>query len=44
MTILEEMAPKTEVYSIDESWLYLKGMENLVSWEEYGHQVRDRVQ
>lgn len=44
MTILEEITPKTEVYSIDESWLYLKGMENLVSWEEYGHQVRDRVQ
>ncbi|MCZ4061247.1 translesion error-prone DNA polymerase V subunit UmuC [Pantoea sp. LMR881] len=44
MTILEEMAPKTEVYSIDESWLYLKGMENLVSWEEYGREVRERVQ
>lgn len=44
MTILEEMAPKTEVYSIDESWLYLKGMGNLVKWEEYGHHVRNRVQ
>lgn len=44
MTILEEMAPVTEVYSIDESWLLINGMNNLMSFEEYGHMVRNRVQ
>ncbi|ARJ43931.1 DNA polymerase V subunit UmuC [Pantoea alhagi] len=44
MTILEEMAPKTEVYSIDESWLFLQGMGKLVCWETYGREIRRRVQ
>ncbi|YCH32177.1 translesion error-prone DNA polymerase V subunit UmuC [Erwinia sp. D4-22] len=44
MTILEEMAPKTEVYSIDEAWLFLQGMEKLVGWQEWGHEIRNRVQ
>lgn len=28
-TVLEEMAPATEIYSIDESFLYIKGIDRL---------------
>ncbi|PLR37810.1 translesion error-prone DNA polymerase V subunit UmuC [Chimaeribacter arupi] len=44
MTILEEMAPATEIYSIDESWLLLQGMARLMPLEEYGRRVQARVQ
>lgn len=40
---LEQLAPQIEVYSIDESWLLLSGMENLVDLEAYGRMVQQRV-
>jgi DNA polymerase V len=43
MSILEELAPRVEVYSIDESFLDLKGVANAISLEEFGHQVRSTV-
>lgn len=43
MHTLEEMAPRVEVYSIDEAFLDLTGIESAVSLEEFGQQVRKRI-
>lgn len=43
MQTLEEMAPLIEIYSIDEAWLWLAGMQNIVNYEEYGHKVKQRI-
>lgn len=43
MTTLEEMAPATEIYSIDEAFLDVTGISNCMSLEAYGHQVRNRI-
>ncbi|EHD20688.1 MULTISPECIES: translesion error-prone DNA polymerase V subunit UmuC [Brenneria] len=43
MTILEEMAPAVEVYSIDEAFLDLTGVGNCVDLTQFGHHVRERV-
>lgn len=43
MAILGEMAAGQEVYSIDESFLDLTGIENLMPLEIFGHQMRRRV-
>lgn len=43
MTTLEQMAPRVEVYSIDEAFLDLTGMTPGVELAAYGKQVRDRV-
>ncbi|CAI1620426.1 DNA polymerase V subunit UmuC [Serratia quinivorans] len=43
MAVLEEMAPRTEMYSIDESFLELAGVENCVDLATFGRQVRTRV-
>ncbi len=42
MKILEQFSPDTEVYSIDEAFLELKGFEKY-NLDEYGTQIRDRV-
>lgn len=44
MSILEELAPKVEVYSIDESFMDLTGVANAVELEAFGQQVRETVQ
>jgi len=43
MTILGNMAAGQEVYSIDESFLDITGIGNLMSLEEFGHRMRRRV-
>lgn len=43
MTILEEMAPRAEIYSIDEAFLDLTGVGNCVSLEAFGRQIRQRL-
>ncbi|MGR5093451.1 translesion error-prone DNA polymerase V subunit UmuC [Vibrio maritimus] len=40
---LEEMAPRVEVYSIDEAFLDLTGIESAISLVEFGQQVRARI-
>jgi DNA polymerase V len=42
-TVLEEMAPATEIYSIDESFLGISGIDNSEPFEHYGRHVRERV-
>ncbi|WP_447875150.1 translesion error-prone DNA polymerase V subunit UmuC [Serratia fonticola] len=43
MFVLEEMAPRVEIYSIDESFLDLTGVRNCIDLKTFGHQVRTRV-
>lgn len=43
MRTLEEMAPRVEVYSIDEAFLDLTGIESAISLGEFGQQVRERI-
>ena len=43
MRTLEEMAPRVEVYSIDEAFLDLTGIESVISLVEFGQQVRERI-
>ncbi|AHI98661.1 Error-prone, lesion bypass DNA polymerase V (UmuC) [Vibrio parahaemolyticus UCM-V493] len=43
MRTLEEMAPRVEVYSIDEAFLDLTGIESTLSLVEFGQQVRERI-
>lgn len=43
MRTLEEMAPRVEVYSIDEAFLDLTGIESALSLVEFGQKVRERI-
>ncbi|HHQ4306177.1 TPA: translesion error-prone DNA polymerase V subunit UmuC [Serratia fonticola] len=43
MFVLEEMAPRVEVYSIDESFMDLTGVRNCIELDAFGRQVRTRV-
>lgn len=43
MRTLEEMAPRVEIYSIDEAFLDLTGIESVLSLVEFGQQVRERI-
>jgi DNA polymerase V len=43
MTTLEALAPRVDVYSIDEAFLDLTGVERVVSLESFGRQVKDTV-
>ncbi|BEO75311.1 hypothetical protein SMTE4_12810 [Serratia marcescens] len=43
MVVLEEMVPRVEVYSIDESFLDLTGVRNCIDLETFGRQVRAKV-
>ena len=43
MSILGEMAPGQELYSIDESFLDTTGIASYIPLEEFGHQMRNRV-
>ncbi|MBT0722537.1 translesion error-prone DNA polymerase V subunit UmuC [Rosenbergiella collisarenosi] len=43
MSILGEMAPGQEVYSIDESFLDVSGISNCISLEDFGRQMRTRI-
>ena len=43
MTILEEMAPAVEIYSIDEAFMNLTGVRNCRVLEEFGREIQDRI-
>jgi len=43
MTDLEEMVPRIEIYSIDESFLDLTGVRHCIELETFGRQIRARV-
>ncbi|AFE58020.1 translesion error-prone DNA polymerase V subunit UmuC [Rahnella aceris] len=43
MTVLEEMSPAVEVYSIDEAFMNLQGISNCQNLEEFGREVRAKV-
>lgn len=43
MTTLEGMAPAVEIYSIDEAFMNLGGMNRIEPLEEYGRRVRARI-
>lgn len=43
MTVLEEMSPAVEVYSIDEAFMNLQGVSNCRNLEEFGREVRAKV-
>ena len=43
MAVLEEMAPRVEIYSIDESFLDLTGVRNCADLDKFGRQVRAKV-
>ncbi|BBP46203.1 protein UmuC [Thiosulfatimonas sediminis] len=42
--LLAEMAPKQEIYSIDESFLDLSGLQTSYNLSEYGQLIKTRVQ
>ncbi|KJV35043.1 translesion error-prone DNA polymerase V subunit UmuC [Pantoea sp. SM3] len=43
MTILEEIAPAVEIYSIDEAFMNLTGVRNCRVLEEFGREIQQRV-
>ena len=43
MTNLEAVAPRVDIYSIDEAFLDLTGIDRVVSFEAFGQQVKDAV-
>lgn len=43
MTTLEALAPRVDVYSIDEAFLDLTGIDRVVTFESFGRQVKDTV-
>jgi len=43
MTILAELAPATEIYSIDEAFMDLTGVSGCMALEEFGRDVRQQV-
>lgn len=43
MRTLESLAPRVEVYSIDEAFLDLSGMESLLPLQAFGTQIKDTI-
>lgn len=43
MQALESCAPRVMPYSIDEAFLELTGIESVLSYHDFGHQVKDLV-
>lgn len=43
MTILKSLAPAITIYSIDEAFLHVAGIDATESFEDYGRRVRDTV-
>lgn len=43
MTTLEDMCPAVEIYSIDEAFMCLDGMQRLTSLDDLGRKVRARI-
>ncbi len=43
MRCLEELSPRVEQYSVDEMFLDVRGIDGCMTFEEFGHQLRDHV-
>lgn len=43
MTTLEEIGPRLDIYSIDEAFMDLSGVDNCLSFSDFGHEIRDAV-
>ena len=43
MTTLEALAPRVDVYSIDEAFLDLTGIDRVVSFEHFGRKIKNTV-
>ena len=43
MMTLEQLAPRVDVYSIDEAFLDLTGIERLLSIEDFGREIKNAV-
>lgn len=43
MTTIEQMVPNLEVYSIDEAFAELTGVERAVSLDSFGHELKDTI-
>lgn len=43
MTTLEELAPAVEIYSVDEAFINLTGVQNCRVLEEFGREIRERI-
>lgn len=43
MTTLEGLAPRVDVYSIDEAFLDLTGIDRVVAFEDFGRAIKDAV-
>lgn len=43
MSVLESLAPRTEIYSIDECFLDITRIDNCIDFEDFGRQVRKTV-
>ncbi|WP_312329851.1 translesion error-prone DNA polymerase V subunit UmuC [Atlantibacter hermannii] len=43
MNCLESLSPRVEPYSIDESFVDVRGIDNCMSFEAFGHELRDHV-
>ncbi|MBL5882257.1 translesion error-prone DNA polymerase V subunit UmuC [Lelliottia aquatilis] len=43
MSILTEMAPAVEVYSIDEAFINVSGVANCIALETFGRQIREQI-
>lgn len=43
MSLLEEEAPRLEIYSIDEAFMDLTGVDNVVDFETFGKSVKHKI-
>lgn len=43
MATLEEIGPRLDIYSIDEAFMDLSGVDNCLSFSDFGHEIRDTV-
>jgi DNA polymerase V len=43
MTVLEEMSPRCEIYSIDEAFCDLSGVRNCRNLEDFGREIRQSI-
>lgn len=43
MSVLESLVPEVEIYSIDEAFLNLSGLEKHIDLTAFGHQLREQV-